>query len=558
MKKRIIAAVLLLSLSLSACSTTGTGDTAIKETPPTTSSESEASATPTTSAADQVAKINLTSEPPSLNSTMTYDVVSFNVLRHVEEGLTKLDDKNQVIPGIAESWDVSDDQLTYTFHLRDAKWSNGDPVTAKDFVFAWQTVLAKDTGAPFAYLMNDIIGAKELNAGTGSTDALGVKAQDDKTLVVTLERAIPYFPFLCSQITFLPINETFYKSVVDNGGTYASDMDKMLYNGPFTMTAWNHESNIILIKNADYYDVSNVKLNEIDAAMVSDDATAYNMFATGQLDTVNLGNGDLIQQAKNAGYEVQTKSNGATEYLEFNTKDSVLSNANIRKALSYAIDRSALTNNVLKDSSTPALSFTNPDISASDGSSFKAQVGDIVKDNNATEAKAAWDQGLKELGLKETPKLTFTIDDRDNVKLKAAALQEFWKKNLGIEVEIKSMPYKSKLAAVNSGDFQINLSGWGPDYNDPMTFLDMFVTDSGMTQCGYSSTQYDTLIEQARAELDQTKRNELLVQAEQLLLNDCPISPLDFSNQAYVSSPKLKNLFRSSFQDMDFINAYME
>ncbi len=555
MKKQFIAAVLLLSLSLTACSTTGKTDTSWEPAPSLGTEDSKA---PAEGAASQTVRINLTAEPPSLNSCMSYDVVSFNVLRHVEEGLTKLDDKNQVIPGIAESWDISDDQLTYTFHLRDAKWSNGEAVTAKDFVFAWQTVLANETGAPFAYLMYDIKGAKEYNAGSAGKDALAVTAQDDKTLVVTLEHAIPYFPFLCSQITFLPINESFYKSVVSSGGTYASDIDKMLYNGPFTTTLWNHESNIVLTKNETYYDASQIKLKEIDAAMVSDDSTAYNMFVTGQLDMVNLGTGDLIQQAKNQGYEIQTKSNGATEYLEFNTKDSVLSNVNIRKALSYAIDRSALVNNVLKDSSAPALSFTNPDIAASDGTSFQTQVGDVVKDNNETEAKAAWEQGLMELGLKETPHLTLTIDDRDVVKLKAAVLQEFWKKNLGIEVEIISMPYKAKLGAVNSGDFQMDFSGWGPDYNDPMTFLDMFVTDSGMTQCGYSSAQYDGLIGQAKAELDKTKRNDLLIQAERLLLNDCPITPLTFANQAYVTSERLKNYSRSSFQDMDLINAYRE
>lgn len=555
MKKQWIAAVLLLSLTLTACSTTGKNNTSFE---PASSLSTEGSETSTEGAASQTVKINLTAEPPSLNSCMTYDVVSFNILRHVEEGLTKLDDKNQVVPGIAESWEVSEDQLTYTFHLRDAKWSNGEGVTAKDFVFAWQTVLANDTGAPFAYLMYDIKGAREYNAGSAGADALGVTAPDDKTLVVTLEHAIPYFPFLCSQVTFLPINESFYKSVVSNGGTYASDLDYMLYNGPFTMTGWNHESNMVLTKNERYYDASKIKLNEIDFAMVSDDSTAYNMFATGQLDMVNLGTGDLIQQAENQGYEIQTKSNGATEYLEFNTKDSVLSNGNIRKALSYAIDRSTLVNNVLKDSSVPAFSFTNPDIAASDGTSFQKQVGDVVKDHNTAEAKAFWEQGLNELGLKEAPHLTLTIDDRDVVKLKAAVLQEFWKKDLGIEVEIISMPYKAKLGAVDSGDFQMDFSGWGPDYNDPMTFLDMFVTDSGMTQCGYSSAQYDELITQAKAELDRTKRNDLLIQAERLLLNDCPITPLTFANQAYVTSEKLKNSYRSSFQDLDLINAYIE
>lgn len=565
MKKKLIAVALMVSMALTACGTTGKSDSVIDNASSTETSSTDDSASSlqegtqeNTNEDAQTLTVNIESEPTSLSSLLATDGPSMNVIRHVEEGLIKLDDNNQVIPGIAESFDVSEDNLTYTFHLRDAKWSNGEEVTANDFLFAWKTILAPDAGAPYAYLLFPIKGAKEYNTGDAQVDALGVTAQDDKTLVVTLEQPIPYFIFLCSQTSYLPINEAFYNDIINNGGSYASDADKILYNGAFTISSWNHENDIILSKNENYYDSDNIKLNTIHMLMVNDSTTAYNMFTTGQLDTVTLYSGDFMKQAENAGYKVLTKSNGATEYLEFNTKDSVLSNKNIRKALSYSIDRETLVNNVLNDSSTPALSFTNPSILATDGTVFKDKVGDLVKDNDVTAAKEALEQGMKELGLTELPTITLTIDDRDSVKLKAAALQEFWNKNLGINVEIESMTYKSKMEAMNAGDFQINISGWGPDYNDPMTFLEMFESNSGTSNCGYSSEEYDALIDQAKKETDMDKRTQLLVQAEKLLFDDTPIATLDFSNRAYVVADHVKNVFRSSFQDLDLINAYKE
>lgn len=510
-------------------------------------------------AGEQTVRVNIESEPMTLNSIQAYDLVSFNVLRHIEEGLTKLDDNNEVIPGIAESWDVSDDLLTYTFHLREAKWSNGQPVTADDFAFGWKTVLDGQVGAMFSYLMFDIKNAQAFNAGEAGEEELGIKVIDEKTLEVTLERPIPYFPFLCSQVSFLPVNQAFYEEVTaESADLYGSDGDKLLCNGAFVIEGWNHESDIQLKKNPDYYEASEVKLDNIQMSMVSDGSTAYNMFVAGELDTVSLNTGDQMKQAELDGYEVLSKSNGATGYLEFNTRDEVLCNENIRKALAYSIDRKSLIENVLKDASRPALSFTNPDISADDGSSFQAQVGDVVLDNDSEKAKELFNLGMEELGLSQAPKITLTIDDRDTVRLKAAAFQEFWRQNLGVEVEVESMPYKSKLEKIGSGDFQIGISSWGPDYNDAMSFLDLYVSTSTMSEAGYASQEYDSLIGQAKDETDRKKRNDLMVQAEKLLMEELPLAPVEFQYQAYAVSPRLKGLYRSSFQDMDLIHAYLE
>lgn len=512
----------------------------------------------TAQAEGQSVTINIESEPPSLNSLLASDLVSFNVLRHVEVGLTSLDDNNEVVPGIAESWETNEEQTVYTFHLRDASWSDGTAVTANDFAYAWKTLLTPDTAALYAYLLFPIQNAAAINAGEAEPDSLGVKVIDDKTLEVTLNEATTYFPFLCSQISYLPVNQAFYEGVLAAGGQYGDSPENLLYNGPFVMTSWNHESDIVLEKNEGYFAADEVQLDTVNCKMIANDSTAYNMFVGGELDMIDLGTGDQVALAQANGYEVLTKSNGAVEYLEFNTADPVLSNVNIRKALADSIDRGTLINTILKDSSTVALSFTNPDISDYDGACFKDKVGDIHEDNASDSAKESLAKGMEELGLTELPAVSITIDDRDSAKVKAAALQEYWKQNLGLEVEVLSMPYKSKLDAVNNKDFQICISAWGPDYNDPMTFLELFITDSGMSNSGWSSEAYDELIAQAKKELDPAKRSELLIEAEKMVLGEYSITPLDFQNQSYAVSQRLKGVFRSSFQDVDLIHAYVE
>lgn len=549
-RTRLVAVLLAASMVAGGCgASTGRGNT---------SQSDSSSVNSGGSAGANVLHMNIESEPPTLCSLDCYDVVSMNVLRHVMEGLTRLDDDNNVIPGIAEKWDVSEDELTYTFHLGEAKWSNGEPVTADDFVFGWQKMLDPEYGAVYSYLYFDIKGAKDYNTGTGSLEDVAIKAIDDKTLEVVLERPTPYFDFLCAQASFLPINQKFYESLDKDGSNlYGTEAENLLFNGPFVITRWDHDSKITVEKNADYYGADDIKLDTVNMEMVSDANTAYNMFVGGELDMVSLNTGDQIAQAEKDGYEVLTKSNGATYYFEFNLSDPTLANENIRKALAYAVDRKSLTENILKDSSTAALSFTNPDITAN-GSSFQTQVGDTIKDGDSEAAKAALDQGMKELGITELPKLTLTINDKDSDKTQAAAYQEYWKQNLGLEVEVLSMPYKSQLSAIKSGDYQICFTAWGPDYNDPSTFLDVFYSGSGMNNTGYASEEYDKILVQAKAESDPAKRSELFVQAEQKLLEDMPIAPITFYNRAYLVSDQLKGLYRSSFQDIDFVNAYIQ
>lgn len=491
---------------------------------------------------------NLGSEPPRMNSILSTDTASGDVLRHIMEGLVKYDKQNRPVAGIAKSWDISKDGLKYTFHLRDAKWANGTPVTAKDFDFAWKQVANKDNASEYANLMYLIKGGQAYNEGKGKVEDVGIKVIDDKTLEVTLEKPTAYFLSLLTYKTFLPVNEEFYKKHVSGGKvTYATEADKILCNGPWVMKSWAHNDKIVLTKNPTYYNASDVKIDQITMLMVLDTNTAYNMFAAGECDIVGLKGIDQVERAQRDGFKPLSFFDGGTFYFQYNLKDPVTKNVNIRKALTYAIDRVTLIKSVFKNASIPALSFTNPVINGEKGT-FQSEVGNILKDNNKKEAKALLAQGLKELGLKKMPKLTMLADDTDVAKRDAAAFQQFWRINLGIKVEIQNMPFKSRLARMTEKDFQIVLAGWGPDYNDPMTFLDLMETTNGNNNTSYSDKEYDGLLEKARNEVDTHKRFEILKQTEKKLMEDLPIGPIYFRSTDYVVNPKLDGVVRTSFQ----------
>lgn len=530
--------------------------------------------------------IDLTQEPPQMNSILTSSTGSGNVLRHCMEGLVSLDENSEPVPGMAESWDVSEDYRTVTFHLRKgAKWSSGEEVTAKDFVFALDQLFTTSNAAPYSGSWAPrIVGAEDYMAATeklaeaesvlskakkdkGDTssaeaavaaaeaevarvhESIGYKAVDDYTLTFNLTGPYEYFVALTAFYNFLPVNE---KQFNELGGieSYATEADKMVYNGPFVITDWTHEDSIVLEKNPDYWDADSIKLDKITFRMIKDSNTRLNEYQAGSIDVIELI-GDQVQDLqKEDQYKdlIKEFDDGSNFYLQYNVTRPGLNNANIRKAITYAVDAQQFIDSIVKNGSTVANSFTPPAINNGE---FTASVGDVYH-RDSVDPKALLEQGLAETGLTvDELKFTMIADDTDSAKTYAAFVQEQVKSKLGVNIEVKAETYKARINDMNNHNFDIVFAGWGPDYNDPMTFLDLFVTGAGNNSGLYSNPTYDSLVEQANAEADQTRRNELMVQIEQILAQDCPIGYVYNRKKSYITSERVKGLVRTAFSDID-------
>lgn len=521
--------------------------------------------------------INLGAEPPEMDSILTTSSGSMNVLRHCVEGLVSLDANDEAVPGMAESWDVSEDQKTYTFHLRKgAKWSNGEEVTAKDFVFAWNQHFNARTGAPYASTwMTKIAGAEDIfNATAEKVDPkdeksdykmaeadipkymeehAGWKAIDDYTFQVTFTGPFQYAVVLMAFPSFFPVNKTAYDAAGGNNN-YGTDADKLAYNGPFTITSWAHEDSIVLEKNPDYWNAENIKLDKITMRMISQETTAINEFNNGSIDMIGL-TGDNIKQFKNA----QGFDDGGAWYFEFNSKVNPFNNAKVRKALTLGVDAQAMIDTIVKNDSKVATTFTPPAVAQGE---FTEYCGDLFKhitNNDYSEAKALLEEGLKEEGLtlaEFSPELL--CDDSSAAKQQAEFLQAQLKEHLGVTLNIRQVTYNARLDAMDQGDFEIVFAGWSPDYNDPMTYLDMWVTGNGNNHGKWSNAEYDKIIKEASQIADKDAYYAKLKEAEEILAEECPIGFIYDRQTSYVTSDRLKGVIRTAFQDINLNYAYVE
>ncbi len=492
---------------------------------------------------------NLGNEPPELDPEITTDTNSFAILNATIEGLVRYDKDGKYTEGAASKWEVSADGLTYTFTMRkNNKWSNGEPVTAADFEYGIKRALNPETASQYAYILYDIKNAQGANEGTVGLDEVGVKA-DGETLTITLERPTPYFLSICAFGTALPCNQKFYEANKDN---YGAEATALLYNGPFIIKEWAHEDHMVLEKNPNYWNKNAISLDKIQVYMIADNATAKVKFFNKELDLIGVPGTDF-KEYTDKGYKLADYADGATFYLEFNTTDKLMSNKKIRQAFSYAVDRKAYVNDVQKDHCEPALAYVVP-ILPGKKDTFRKEVGDLLKDNAPAEAKKLLEEGLAEVGMTlADAKFSIIMDEGDTQKTRGAALQDMWKKNLGIEVELQQMPFKARLQKLTDKDFQIAFAGWGPDYNDPMTFLDVFLTGGGNNHTSYSSADYDKLIKDAKVEVDAAKRMDMLYAAEKLLMEDMPIAPVYFRIRTWTAQEGINGVVRRAIGgDPDF------
>ncbi|WP_339261711.1 peptide ABC transporter substrate-binding protein [Lysinibacillus sp. FSL K6-3209] len=479
------------------------------------------------------------SEPPSLHPQLATDSTSSAILINVFEGLTRADADGQPQPAMAEKWDVSEDGLTYTFHLRDAKWTNGDPVVAGDFEYAWKWALNPENLSEYASVFYPIKGAEAYNTGAGSVDEVGIKAEDEKTLVVTLANPTAYFLELTAFKTYSPINQ---KVVEGKDDWYAEAGENYVTNGPYTLDTWKHSDSIVLKKNEGYWDAANVAVNTVNIGMVENEATAVTMFKNGEIDylgspyqTVAL---DAIDGFK-ADKSLNIDDYAAIYWYKFNTTDKVTGNANIRKALTLAIDRQGLIDNVTKGEQKPALGMVPSAISG-----FEEDRG-YYKDNDVEGAKAALEAGMKELGIKDAKdiKINLSFNTSEAHASIAQYIQEGWSKNLGITVSLDNSEWQVYLEKLNVLDYQIGRMGWIADYNDPYTFLEMYDTaKNGNNDTGWENPKYKELLKQSVAEVDTAKRLELLKEAEAIAVSEFPVAPIYYYTNLSVKQKYVKNM----------------
>lgn len=545
------------SSTASESSAESTESTASGDSTPAASGDATATFTPKTVDAAKTISLNAGMEPTGLNTlTSTYSI-EFALFKHMYENLVTLDDDDNTVPGAAESWDYDEDTLTYTFHLRkDGVWTNGDPVTAKDFEFAWSQALNPDVASDYAYFLYFIKNAEKYFNGEVTWDEVGVKVVDDYTLEVTMEQPTPYALFLFSFGTLAPINQRFYEAV--GADLYSTEAQYFCTNGPFALTEWSHNDKIVMQKNDAWHGAADVEVEEIDWKIITDANAALSSFLAGDLDMVGLGTGELIKQATAAGATIQSYTDGSAFYIYFNNNDQYLSNVNLRRALFNAIDEQKEIDTVWQNDNEPMTSFTAPGVSATDGTSFAGKVGELYAPSRDQEkAKEYLATALSELGCtvdELSAHLSIDCGDSATSIAEASFYQEQWRQVLGIEVTVNSMITKQGSQNRKTGNYVMSITGWGPDYNDPNTFLDLWVTDGGNNQTGFSNERYDELIDLAAKETDLEKRESYFIECEQIIADQLPIGPAYWRAPSYACSDKIKGgMHRSTFQDINAV-----
>ncbi|MFY3791195.1 peptide ABC transporter substrate-binding protein [Ureibacillus sp. MALMAid1270] len=519
----LLSMLLVLSIVLAACNTGGDKDnTATKEDGTTTK------------------EINLVipSEPPSLHPGLATDSTSGVILQNVFEGLTTIKD-GEVVNAVADDVQVSEDQLKYTFTLKDTTWSNGDPVTAEDFAYAWTWVLNPENASEYASILYPIKGAEAYNLGEGSVDDLGINVVDEKTLEVTLENPTPYFLELTAFKTYFPVHKATAEA---NPEWYTEAGEDYITNGPFTLADWQHSASITLEKSDSYWDKENVALDTVNISMVENETTAVTMFDSGEIDflgapfqTVSL---DAIDRYKKEGI-LNIEDYAAIYWYKFNTTGEFTKNANIRKALTLAINRQELIDNITKGEQSPALGMVPAAVKG-----FEEDRG-YFKDNDIEEAKKALELGMKELGITDPSQIEIglSINTSEAHSVIAQFVQEGWAKNLGITVSIDNSEWQVYLDKLNILDYDVARMGWIADYNDAYSFLEQYNSaDNGNNDTGWENAQYTELLKQSVVETDPEARIALLKEAEAIAMTEFPVAPVYYYTNLHVKKDFVKNM----------------
>lgn len=503
-------------------------------------------------------------EMPTADPSLATDEVSFNAINNVYEGLYRLDKENRPQPaGAAEMAEISEDGLTYKVKLReDAKWSDGKSVTAENYVFGWQRTVDPVTASEYAYIFEAVKNAGKITKGELKKEELGIKAINDYELEITLEKVTPFFDYLLALPNYFPQR----KDIVDKfGKNYTAKSENAVYNGPFVLADFDgpgSDTNWKYVKNDNYWDKETVKLETINIDVVKEAPTALNLFQDGQADDTYLS-GELAQQMKDDPSYLSLKI-ASTFYLEANQKDekSPFRNTNLRKAISYAIDREALVSQILANGSTVSKGLVPTDFvfDPKNNEDFTKEANNVIS-YDVKKAKKYWDKAKKELGISSL-EFDLLVDDTENAKKMSEYLQGALSEALpGMKLTVSPVPFSVRLDRMSKGDFQVATSGWFADYADPSSFLDLFVSDNSYNRGHYSNEEYDKLVKSA-ATTNANKPEERwqdLLDAEKVIMDDQGVIPLFQAAEARLRAEKVKGVVtHSTGVKYDYKWAYIE
>lgn len=542
MKKWLSLFVLsLFVIVLSAC-------TANKDAgePKDTEKEGEQEETSTeTASSEKVLYLNNGTEPTSFDPSVGFDAVSWNALNNIMEGLMRLSKDHVAEPATAEKVDVSEDGLTYTFTIRDdAKWSNGEPVLASDFVYGWHHMLDPETASPAAFLAYFIDGAEAYNSGEGTADAVAVKAIEEKVLEVKLNAPTEAFLNIITNPSFFPVNE----KVATENPQWFTEADTFVGNGPFKLTSWEHDVSFTIAKNEHYWDADTVKLDKVEWAMVNDSNTEYQMYKTGELDTSEVPS-ELADQLMSDS-ELKNEDQAGLYFFRFNTSMEPFTNKKIRQAFGLAVNQQEVVEFVTKNGEKPAEGFVPYGFVGPDGKEFRETAGKLIG-FDAEKAKALLAEGMAEEGYTELPQVTLTYSTSDSHKKIAEALQSKFKEVLGVDIALQNVEASVFGAEQKEFKYQLSRSSFLFDYADPVNALESFITGSSMNRTTWSNAEYDKLIADIKKETDETKRWNMLIEADKLLMEEMPVIPLHYYNQVNLEKSNVSGIVRHPVGYMD-------
>jgi len=495
-------------------------------------------------------------EPPQLDSTKATDQVSGRVLGHVMEGLLRYDTRNRIAPGVAERWEANTTGAIF-YLRRNALWSDGKPVTAHDFVFAWQTAVKPETASEYAFILYPLKNAKAINQGELPPSALGVRAVDDYTLKVEFEGPISYFDKLVAFPTYYPIREDFHKS---RQGRYGADSWEMLYNGPFKIVSWIHGASLAIEKNEHYWDRDNIRLNRIDWAYITPDTnTRLNLFKDNQIATAPLDS-ETMKNALQERLRIRKFNDGALFFLEFNHRPERLTrNLHLRRAIQLAFDPYEFAYQVVGIPGTlPGISIFPMYLKGQHRLLRQEKPAPPVKVDR-DKAREYLARAKRELGITgEWPAMTLLIGDSPTARKQAEYLQSLFQRTLGLTFRIDAQIFKQRLAKMTAGEFDLVAAGWGPDFDDPLTFADLFASWNLNNRGRYKNAELDGWIREVQMSLDPAERVALFGKIQAHLHEQVVLVPSYERTIIYVQHPQLQGMVRRVVgADPDYSRAWL-